>query len=120
MGKTPRRAFGDDAEAFVCDWLKRNAFRVDARNYATSSGEIDIIAYDKTDRTLCFIEVKARSNENAGHPGEAITRGKIRKIALTANQYIRANKLDSAAAYRFDVALLERRADGGPDLLNQR
>ena len=86
MAKTAKREFGDDAENVVCRWLEQNRFKIIARNYVCRRGEIDVIALETQTKTLCFIEVKARSDVSAGHPGDAIRRPKIKRIVEAARQ----------------------------------
>lgn len=63
-------------------------------------GELDIIARDG--KTLCFIEVKARTSTILGQPQEAVTPAKQRRISRLANAYVSNHKLDDVPC-RFDV-----------------
>jgi putative endonuclease len=95
-----RRQFGDRGEALAVSHLERNGYRILARNYRTPIGEIDIIAMEGG--TLVFAEVKTRASRRFGHPKEAITPRKQRKISMAALYYLKGTgKLNRKA--RFDV-----------------
>lgn len=87
------------AQAF----LQQKGYRILARNYRKTCGEIDIIAQER--KTLVFVEVKNRATAAFGGPLAAITKSKQNKIAQTAALYIKENapKFDSI---RFDAICL--------------
>lgn len=92
--------FGKAGENRAEVFLKHNGYKILVRNYRTKLGEIDIIAKDKN--TVCFIEVKTRSDEKFGLPVESITNTKQRQIIKTATVYLKENNLLEKRA-RFDV-----------------
>lgn len=96
-----KKLLGRIGEKQVVNYLKKNKFKILEKNYKTSLGEIDIIAKDG--EYICFVEVKARVNDNYGTPSEAVTPEKQRHIALTATLYLKNNSLLDAYC-RFDVA----------------
>ena len=81
-------------------YLEEKGYRILAENYAGKMGEIDLIA--KQGGVVVFVEVKARENTAFGEPIEAITPQKVRKIALTAQQYLVQKRL-LGSDVRFDV-----------------
>ena len=81
-------------------YLTERGYRILEENYACKTGEIDLIA--KEGDTVVFVEVKARENTAFGEPIEAITPQKVRKIALTAQQYLLCKRMLNVPA-RFDV-----------------
>ena len=91
---------GQAGENKACRFLKKEGYTIVEKNFRTRFGEIDIIADDRG--TLCFIEVKSRSYNNYGTPGEFVDRRKIQKIEKTALGYIAKNNIKSADM-RFDV-----------------
>lgn len=94
------KASGDWGEAMVADYLRRRGCRVAASKYRCRFGEIDIVAQDGG--TLCFVEVKVRSNLNYGMPREYVTAAKQEKLRTTAQYYLATH--DPDAVCRFDVA----------------
>ncbi len=93
-------AMGEDA---ACLYLQKQGCRIVARNWRKPCGEIDIIAFDG--RTLVFAEVKTRAAYAFGGPLGAVGAAKQRKIAMTAQLFIKETspKFDSI---RFDVLCL--------------
>lgn len=78
---------GKYGEDIAVNYLIKNKYKIIQRNYHFSRyGEVDIIALDKN--TLCFIEVKTRSNDKFGTPFEAVTKTKLNKIYKCAMSYI--------------------------------
>lgn len=95
-----RRQFGDSGEAMAVSYLEKNGYRILARNYRTPMGEIDIIAREGA--TLVFAEVKTRGSRRFGHPKEALTPRKQRKISMAALYYLKGTGNLHRKA-RFDV-----------------
>ncbi len=91
---------GKSGEELAAGLLKKNGYRILARNYKTRLGEIDIVASDKD--TLCFVEVKTRRSDKHGLPQEAVTGFKQRQISKAALIYLKENNLWDKKA-RFDV-----------------
>lgn len=103
------RSVGTWGEAQVANYLRRKKFRLVAHSYHCRFGEIDLIAMDGN--TLCFIEVKTRSNLAVGLPRDYVTPTKRERIRKTALFYLSEKELDCPV--RFDVAEVYRGADGG-------
>ena len=94
------KASGDWGEAQVAEYLRDHGYLIDASKYRCRFGEIDLIAHDGG--TLCFIEVKVRSNLRYGLPREYVTYSKQAKLRTTAEYYLATH--DADAVCRFDVA----------------
>ena len=90
--------------------LKKEGYRVLARNYRNTFGEIDIIAQDG--KTLCFIEVRTRTKDWHGHPFESISAVKQRKIIRAARAYLAREDAEDTGA-RFDVVAVTPQENGG-------
>jgi putative endonuclease len=95
-----RLQLGKQGEESAVILLKKNGYKILARNYKTKLGEIDVIALDKG--TLCFVEVKTRSSDRFGAPAEAVSGFKQRQISKAALCYLKEKKLLERKA-RFDV-----------------
>lgn len=91
---------GDLGEEAAVKYLKKQKYKIIARNYRAVTGEIDIIALDG--KTLVFAEVKTRSSGKFGAPSLAVTGEKRLKIAKTAQSFISQNEIFSLEK-RFDV-----------------
>ncbi|ACC98184.1 Uncharacterized protein family UPF0102 [Elusimicrobium minutum Pei191] len=96
---------GVESENAAANFLKKNGYKIIARNYAVQTGEVDIIASQGgllKQKTLVFIEVKGRAYKAYGGPLAAVTKAKQNKIISAATIYVKENfpKFDSI---RFDV-----------------
>lgn len=94
------KARGDWGEAQVAAYLRARGCRIVASKYRCRFGEIDLVARDG--KTLCFVEVKLRSNLSFGLPREYVTASKRSKLRATAEYYLATHRTD--APCRFDVA----------------
>lgn len=94
------KSAGDWGEALVANYLRDRGYTIAAAGFRCRFGEIDLIA--QKGRTLCFVEVKLRSNLAHGLPREFVTARKQERIRTTAQYYLSVR--DSDAPMRFDVA----------------
>ncbi|MDR0734559.1 MAG: YraN family protein [Elusimicrobiota bacterium] len=100
---TPKRQQGNKGEDAACEYLKKQGYKILARNYAAKTGEIDIIARRKN--ALVFVEVKARADNSYGGGLAAVGAAKQAKITKTAILYIKENK-PKFDAVMFDIITL--------------
>ena len=100
-----KRKTGAFYEAAAARFLELQGFRVLERNFRCRSGEIDIIALDEADGSLCFTEVKYRSSLKYGYPGEAVGTAKQRKIITVSQYYLLTHRavFGDGIKYRYDV-----------------
>lgn len=96
-----KKLLGKVGEKVSADFLKKEGYKIERINYKTHVGEIDIIAIDK-DKTIVFVEVKTRSSDRFGEPGEAVDLKKQEKIGLVAKEYLQKTKKTDCPC-RFDV-----------------
>jgi putative endonuclease len=83
MPPRPDPVAGRAAEEAAAVKLRREGYRVLARNLVTPYGEIDIVA--ERAGALVIVEVKARrAGGLAGSPEDALTRPKLRRVARAA------------------------------------
>jgi len=83
-----RSELGKFGEDFACEYLKRQGYKIQFRNFRCRIGEIDIIAVK--DDVLSFIEVKTRQSKMYGAPCEAVNVAKQRKIYRCAELYMQS------------------------------
>jgi putative endonuclease len=98
------KQIGDAGEDLAADYLIGQGYEIMKRNHRNRWGEIDIIALDHD--TLVFVEVKKKSTDRFGSPGEMITPKKIKKIKNTAENYLVDNNLKEVS-WRIDAILLD-------------
>ena len=94
------KILGSYGEKTAVKFLEDEGYTILATNYRCRFGEIDIIAADGD--TVSFIEVKTRSSNIFGEPGEAVNYPKQLKIVKTALHYI-SNKNLTNYMSRFDI-----------------
>jgi putative endonuclease len=109
-----RQKTGKEGEDLAVAELERRGYAVIARGYRTRHGEIDIVARD--DETLVFVEVRRRSGEGCGAAAESVTRGKQRRVARMAVDYLARHDLYDRCAVRFDVVAIDDHPAGPPSV----
>lgn len=67
-------------------YLEKQGYKIVARNVRSPFGEIDLIA--SMSKTLCFVEVKLRTGNAFGMPGEAVGWKKQKRLKQTALWYL--------------------------------
>jgi putative endonuclease len=95
---------GNKGEDLAVSFLKKNGYRIVARNFKARYGEIDIICIK--DNILIFVEVKTRIGHAYGTPEEAVTPWKLREVIKTAEYYSLLHK-NLPEAQRIDVVGIE-------------
>ena len=97
--KKYNKIVGNTGEDIASKYLIDNKYKIIERNFVAGKGEIDIIAQKK--KTLVFVEVKTRQNDDFGTPADAIDYKKKKKIIETASRYI--YEKNPKTDFRFDV-----------------
>lgn len=97
MNNKDKGKLGEDIASV---YLKLKGYKIRERNFATKTGEVDIIAEDGD--YIVFVEVKFRQSTTKGLPREAVTPFKQRQIKRTAMCYLSNNNLYENNI-RFDV-----------------
>ena len=112
---------GNTGEAIATEYLRKNGFKIRARNVGRKTGEIDVIV--EKQGTLHFVEVKTLSVEEFAVPGPKdsydpsmnIHEAKIRHIARTAEWYVA--EIDWEGGWQLDAVLVWlRRRDGASEV----
>ena len=90
------------SETLAAEHLEQHGLKVLELNHRIRGGEIDIIALTPDGITV-FVEVKQRSRNTYGTPGESITARKAMLVRRAALQYLGRDDI----ACRFDAVLIE-------------
>ena len=99
---------GKDGEEVAVNFLRDLGYEILERNFKNTVGrvigEIDIIARDKKENQLVFVEVKTRQYQKYKEtlPEENITPFKIHKLNKITARYLQQNNLRDSD-YRFDA-----------------
>jgi putative endonuclease len=96
-----REALGRDGERAALRWYVAREFRVLARNWRCSFGELDLVV--RRGRLVVFVEVKTRAGAGFGGGYEAVGWKKQRKLRQLAEAFVAAHGVPGED-YRFDVA----------------
>jgi putative endonuclease len=99
-GIPPAAVLGRRGEDAAADFLLAAGMPLLARNWRRRRGEIDIIARDGD--TIVFVEVKTRTGDRHGSPGEAITAAKLALLQTLACPYLLEHD-DCERAMRIDL-----------------
>jgi len=91
-----RKKRGNFAEGIAISFLKKKKFTIICTNYRYRAGEIDIIAYDRAEKELVFVEVRSKWYENFDRkrcetpilPEETVNRPKLLKIEKTGWHFL--------------------------------
>lgn len=102
---------GELGEEVATNFLVARGYRIVERNFRCKGGEVDIIARDPGDKSLVFVEVKARTGLSYGVPQLAVTPFKQRQISKAALTWLSKNRLHDHNA-RFDVIAILLSPDG--------
>jgi putative endonuclease len=93
---------GKEGEDLATDHLKKSGYRILFRNWKWGRHEIDIIA--ENNDTICFVEVKTRTEDYQMHPVTAVTKEKQRSIISAADGYLQRFSINKES--RFDVVTI--------------
>lgn len=102
------KEIGDLGERLAVKFLKKKHYKVLNRNLHFSHNELDIIAFDRREKMIAFIEVKARSvSEDLyspfGPPSSAVTKQKQMRTVQAARGFLKDNPKYNKYQPRFDV-----------------
>ncbi|MGQ0744260.1 MAG: YraN family protein [Acidimicrobiales bacterium] len=78
-----RRSLGQAGEALVASWYEARGYEVLARNWRCRQGEIDLVL--RRGEAVVICEVKARTTNRYGAPGEAVgpaKQARLRRLGL--------------------------------------
>jgi putative endonuclease len=92
-------------------FLKNKGLKTLTRNYACKAGEIDLIMVDN-DRSIVFVEVKTRLDEEFAPTETVVNKTKIDKMAKTSRYFLSVHDINNRP-YRFDVVTVTL-GRGGP------
>jgi putative endonuclease len=101
------KAIGDEYEQQAVELLVDQGLQILDRNFAGKTGEIDIVALDRT--YVVFLEVRVRRHRSYAGAAASVDRPKQRRIIRTAQLFLRANPRWRQSPCRFDVIAFEPR-----------
>ena len=103
---------GKRGEALARALLLEKGYWIEATNWRCGKAEVDLIA--RQDDLLVFVEVKTRSTDHWGQPGEFLRLAQIRLLSKAANEYMALTHHDWEI--RFDLIEVLLPFDGPPEV----
>ena len=76
-----------------------------AQNVHLRHAELDLVALEGS--TLCFIEVRLRSNDRFGSAAESVDARKRKRILRAAATFLASHRVPRHSAIRFDVVAID-------------
>lgn len=107
---------GRRGEQLAADYLSARGYRIVARNWRCSQGEIDLVA--TLGRETVVVEVKTRSSLAFGHPFEAITVAKLARLRRLAAQW--CEQSGARGSVRIDAVAVVAPAGRVPEIEHLR
>ena len=101
MNRQAAERRGRGAETLACWYLRLKGWRILARRARVAGGEVDIVARRR--RTLAFVEVKARANEEAA--AFALDEWRLRRV-VTAAERLAPRYMQEGDDVRIDALFL--------------
>lgn len=108
-----RSQLGAQGERIAAAHLEAEGMTVEARNYRTRFGEIDLVARDGEETV--FVEVRTRRGAAFGTPEESLTRRKRARLRLAAQEYLQ-ERGEGARAWRIDLVAVSLRDEGPAEI----
>ncbi len=101
--KLSKNNAGLAAEKIAATFLAERGLKLVAKNYHCKYGEIDLIMQEA--KTLVFVEVRLRTNNQFGSAASSITLQKQQKLLRTAQHYLQQH---GDCMCRFDAVLMDK------------
>jgi len=95
-----RQRLGASGERRAARRYEADGWEVVARNWRCRDGELDLVV--RRGDVLAFVEVKTRVSDRFGHPAEAVTVAKQRRIRRLASRFCAETGVHGRRL-RFDV-----------------
>jgi len=106
-----RKETGDRGEKEAKAFLKKKGYRIRETNWRCREGEIDIVA--EKSGCLVFVEVRTKTGDEFGSPGDSVNAAKKAKLVSTALSYLSSHR-DAPEAWQIDFIGIKLDANGKP------
>ena len=112
-GRDTTTVRGRRAEDVARRHLERAGLELVTRNYRCRAGELDLVMFEPTTRTLVIVEVRSRGRGDFGNAASTIGHAKQRRIVLAARHLLMTRRELRKLRARFDVVALDPATRGG-------
>lgn len=92
---------GKWGEEISAEYLIEKGYIIREKDWRCGKRDIDLIAITADLTTVVFVEVKTRKTKDIISPEDAVTKQKIRNIAIAAKNYIKMFNIEQEV--RFDI-----------------
>jgi putative endonuclease len=116
MVKTEKRRIGDIGENLACKFLEKRGLKIEERNYLKKWGEIDIVAINKGNNKIHFVEVKTVSCDGIRSKisfkmdnyqlGNNIHLWKLQRLSRVFRTYLLDKKIYDDREWQFDIIVV--------------
>ncbi|MDP2910482.1 MAG: YraN family protein [bacterium] len=90
-------------EGIAREYLEKKGYKILEQNYKNKYAEIDLIAREKNNDSLVFVEVKTRMGEQFGLPEDAINRDKMHRLIKNSQAYMAYGPYKNYKSCRIDA-----------------
>jgi putative endonuclease len=101
---SPRIRLGDAGERMAERVLTDRGWKILARKWRGSAGEVDLIA--DNDDLLVFVEVKTRRGESHGRAEEAVSRTKCGRLLQLGEEFVQTHPEHEERFWRVDLVAI--------------
>lgn len=98
---------GRKGEVAAVACLEKKGHRIVERNWSFSGYEIDIVS--EYEGFIIFVEVKTRTSDEWGNPGDAVNEKRMRRMIRAASHYLKKNGIDKPARFDIIAVILNKR-----------
>ena len=115
MSENSNRKKGQEGEQMAAAYLETKGYTILEYNYFFERAEVDLVAYDKEQENIVFVEVKKRSSTTFGAPAESVSEKKKKNIYKAAEAWLYERKMDGSPV-RFDVIAIVQKENEAPNI----
>ena len=94
---------GKWGEEIAAKYLIKHGYSIKERNWHLGTRDVDIIAITEDSKTIVFIEVKTREQDEIMDPADAVDRKKVKSIGYCADMDIRFDIITIVGNERSDA-----------------
>lgn len=107
---------GKRGEKIAKNYFLAKKYVLIKKNYRFERAETDLIFEDRINKTIIFVEVKARTSKTYGEPEESITDKKIAHLIKSAEGFLMEHPEYDEYEKRFDIVSVN--IEGKKEVIN--
>jgi putative endonuclease len=111
-----RDILGKQGEKIAKNYFLAKRYLLIKENYRFERAETDLIFEDRINKTIIFVEVKARTSKTYGEPEESITNKKIENLVKSAEGFLMEHPEFDEYEKRFDIVSVYM--EGNKEVIN--